>query len=144
MSFYGFLNAYYLNSSGTFFICMVKKRSGRFLFWAPRVLAIMVIVFLALFSFDVFEKGFSLLALGGFFIHSIPSIALLVALVVFWRHDKVAGVAFLILWFLLMVFLTIPRSLFLGHLAVESVALILPSPLLVIGVLFLVNWHCSK
>lgn len=122
---------------------MVKNRS-RLLYWAPRVLAIMIIVFLALFSLDVFEDGFSLLALGGFFIHSIPSIALLVALVVFWRHDKVAGIAFLVLWFLFMVFLTIPRSLFVGHLTMESVALILPSPLLVTGILFLVNWYRKK
>ncbi|MFH1211278.1 MAG: hypothetical protein V1645_05195 [archaeon] len=123
---------------------MVKKRSGRFLFWAPRVLAVLFIVFLTLFSFDVFDDGFSLLALAGFFIHSIPSIVLSAFLWFFWKKDKAAGITFIILWFLLAVFITVPRSLFVGDITIEPVALILPSPLLVVGVLFLVNYYRQK
>ncbi|MFH1331771.1 MAG: hypothetical protein ABIH63_00620 [archaeon] len=119
----------------------MKKGVGRVFHWAARVLAILVIVFLAMFSLDVFEEGFSLLELGGFFIHSIPSIFLLGALFVAWKREKVGGIIFLVLWFLFMVFLTVPRSLFVGKLTVESVVFILPSPLFVVGILFLLSWY---
>jgi hypothetical protein len=108
------------------------------------VLAILFIVFLTLFSLDVFEEGFSLLALGGFFIHSIPSIFLLVALLIAWKREKVGGIIFLVMGVLLMIFLTIPRSLFVGRVTIEPVVFILPSPIFVVGVLFLVSWHYRK
>jgi len=123
---------------------MVKKRSGRFLFWAPRVLAILFILFLAVFSFDVFEGGFSLLALGGFFIHSLPSIVMAVALFFLWNRDKAAGVVFLIFWFLFIIFFSGLRGIFFGEGGVESAALIVSAPILVVGILFLVNWYKNK
>lgn len=55
---------------------------------APRILAILFIVFLTLFSFDVFESGGTTgeIALA-FLMHNIPSITVAVLLAIAWRHD---------------------------------------------------------
>jgi hypothetical protein len=54
---------------------------------------ILFILFLAMFSLDVFDMEGTLLAkLGGFVVHSIPSIALTAALAVLWRKPLIMGV----------------------------------------------------
>ena len=67
---------------------------GRFRFtWIPRTLMILIILFLTMFSLDVFEMEGTLLAkLGGFVIHSIPSLVLVAVLLVAWRNPLLGGV----------------------------------------------------
>lgn len=81
----------------------------KFLYWLPRILAILAIAFLTMFSLDVFEPGTSIwYQLAGFVVHSIPSIILIILLIIAWRRPKVGGIAFLvvgailafIVWFL--------------------------------------------
>ena len=65
--------------------------------WLPRILAILFLLFLMLFSFDVFEMPGSLLEkIGGFIIHSLPSIILAVILILFWNNPLRSGIAFLV------------------------------------------------
>jgi hypothetical protein len=54
---------------------------------------ILFILFLTMFSFDVFEMEGTLLAkLGGFVIHSIPSLVLVAVLLIAWRNPLLGGV----------------------------------------------------
>ena len=65
--------------------------------WLPRILAILFLLFLMLFSFDVFDMPGSLLEkIGGFIIHSLPSIILAVILILFWNNPLRSGIAFLV------------------------------------------------
>ncbi len=74
----------------------VSPRLARIIHWAPRIAAILLIFFISLFSLDVFEMEASPLALlGGFLIHNIPSIAMLVLLIAAWKRPAVGFVAFL-------------------------------------------------
>ncbi len=78
---------------------------------------ILIILFLTMFSLDVFEMEGTLLAkLGGFVIHSIPSLVLVAVLLVAWRNPLLGGVltlasaaAFMLRWHLWtgMTFVTI-------------------------------------
>jgi urea transporter len=68
------------------------------LFWIPRVLVIIFILFLSLFSLDVFGTEASFIEeIVGFLIHSIPSIALAIVLAATWRRPMAGGVLFVIL-----------------------------------------------
>ncbi|MCX6063544.1 MAG: hypothetical protein NTV26_05050 [Caldiserica bacterium] len=76
----------------------MRNSSARFRFiWIPRALMILFILFLTMFSLDVFEMEGTLLAkLGGFVMHSIPSLVLVAVLLVAWRNPLVGGVLTLI------------------------------------------------
>ena len=64
-----------------FLIISNMAKVNKFIFWTPRILAILFILFLAMFSLDVFESasGFGEI-LVGLFIHNIPAMILLVVL----------------------------------------------------------------
>lgn len=101
---------------------------------APRLAAIAIIVFVSLFSLDVFDEPgtpFQLAAL--FVVHSLPSLVMIIFLAVAWKRPVVGFVGFLLagLAFLL---LTTPAQ-FLGNLLLFS------GPLLVIAVLFYADWR---
>ena len=69
----------------------------KWLYWTPRVLSILFIVFLALMSLDVFDGhsnvGNTVL---GLLIHNIPAFILIVILAISWNHEIVGGLAFIL------------------------------------------------
>jgi hypothetical protein len=75
----------------------IDPRLAKIIHWAPRAAAILIILFIGLFSLDVFEmQAPPLELLAGFLIHNIPSILMLVLLVFAWKRPAVGFVAFLI------------------------------------------------
>src|SRR4030042_6652058 len=73
----------------------MKNNINKFVYWPPRILSILFIAFLALFSLDVFEMelGFWQTVLG-LFMHNIPAIVLLIVLLVAWKYEWVGGVVY--------------------------------------------------
>ncbi|MCK9596067.1 hypothetical protein M0R19_02705 [Candidatus Pacearchaeota archaeon] len=121
----------------------MKKRI-KFLFWAPRILAILFIAFLAMFSLDVFDSTSTFWEIaGGLFMHNIPSLILLVLLIISWKHELVGAIAFI---FVGMFFLL--RSLLAGIInppfRFELSVLIIAGPAFLVGILFLVGWLKKK
>jgi len=104
----------------------------KILFWTPRILAIAFILFLTMFSLDVFGGSESIWQqIGGFFVHSIPSFVLLAILLISWKSSRgyVAGFIFTgagIYW------LIVSRSF------VSTWPISLPA--IVVGLLFLWDW----
>lgn len=96
---------------------------------APRVLAILFILFISLFALDSFpgEAPF-LQEFVGFLIHLIPSFVMIVLLVISWNRPLVGGWLFALLGVLFTVFFKTYRSI-LGF-------AILSLPLAVISALF--------
>ena len=110
----------------------------KFLFWLPRILAILFIIFLTSFSLDVFGMGYGFWqSIAGFLIHSIPSLFLIVLLIVAWRRPRLGGFIFLIfgilfvIWYLIM--MRGPKGMVIIWM------LTLSAPIFLIGVLFLVQ-----
>lgn len=106
--------------------------SRRLLFWTPRAICFAFAIFLSLFALDVFHEGYgfwkTLLAL---LIHLVPVYIVLLVLAVAWRWEWIGAVGFagLAIWYAQGVWRRHP----------DWVAVI-AGPLLVIAVLFLVNW----
>ncbi len=74
----------------------VNPRLGRIIRWAPRVAAIMIILFMGLFSLDVFVEGAKPAELAvGLLMHNLPSLALIVVLALAWKRPKLGFWAFL-------------------------------------------------
>ncbi|MDD4531499.1 MAG: hypothetical protein PHH21_02200 [Candidatus Pacebacteria bacterium] len=68
------------------------------LYWLPRAIAILFILFFFVFSLDVFSEGGTFLdKAGGLLMHNIPTIILILALAFSWRNEKKGGYLFVIL-----------------------------------------------
>lgn len=73
------------------------KKINKFVCWAPRILSIMFILFLMLFSLDVFAENLSFWEIAfGLFMHNIPALVLLIVLLISWRYEIVGGIAFIL------------------------------------------------
>ena len=112
----------------------MNKTLKGFLFWTPRVLGILFILFVSLFALDVFEEGLgfwgTLLAL---LMHLLPSIAMTIALVLGWRWEWVGTLGYLAFAIWYIVFASgreMPRGV---------ITLMAGIPIL-IGILFLAGW----
>jgi len=75
----------------------MEKGISKFVYWTPRVLAIIFVLFLALFSLDVFDSASSFSEiLIGLFMHNIPAMILLVVLIISWKHELVGAIVFIL------------------------------------------------
>lgn len=111
----------------------MDSRLKCFLFMSPRVLCILFAVFLGLFALDVFgeEYGFweGVLAL---LIHLLPVYIVVAVLIVAWRREWIGALLFFALG-LFYLFETWGRFHWSTYLAISG-------PLVLIGILFLLNW----
>ncbi|MEA4814148.1 MAG: hypothetical protein VB112_04515 [Oscillospiraceae bacterium] len=122
------------------------KKTEKILYWAPRILSILFICFLTLFSLDVFEPEMSAgeIALG-LFMHNIPSIIMIILLVISWRKEIVGAVSYFCAGFLYIGFLIFGAvNSGLQWYLVISWSIIIAGPAFIIGVLFLINWRKRK
>ena len=107
------------------------------LFWIPRVLVIIFILFLSLFGLDVFGTEASFIKqIVGFLVHSIPSIALAVVLVATWRKPMAGGILFVILSLIMgLLFRTYKSVLIFSTLTL---------PLIIAGALFMIIHYKTR
>jgi hypothetical protein len=116
----------------------VEPRLARIIHWAPRLAAILIIFFISLFSLDVFEmEAPPLELLGGFLMHNIPSIILIVLLVFAWKRPVIGFIAFLIAAALFVVF-------FVRDIYALPNLLLFVLPILLIAFLFYADWKWLK
>jgi lysylphosphatidylglycerol synthetase-like protein (DUF2156 family) len=116
----------------------MTKLGSRTLFWTPRILAILYIAFLSIFSLDVFseEHGFWRIVVA-LLIHLIPSFILLAVLILAWRWEWI-GAALYGVAGLIYVAWTFTRPL---TPAIRMTwILLIAGPAFLLAVLFLANW----
>jgi hypothetical protein len=79
------------------FYSRMKKRGGikPWVYWTPRILSIVFILFLALFSLDVFGNDYGFWGtILAFLMHNIPVFVMGVILWIAWKHEIVGAIAF--------------------------------------------------
>lgn len=108
--------------------------------WSARILAILLILFLMMFSLDVFEEGLVwtqiVLAL---LIHNVPAFILIGIVLVSWKYPLVGAVAFPLAGAAYAVMLLINGAAF-----TSSAILLLSLPALIIGILYGVDAYLRK
>jgi hypothetical protein len=120
----------------------MNKKINPFVHFTPRVLAIIFILFLAMFSLDVFDMN---LGIGGIIVgllmHNIPVFILIALLVVAWKYEIVGGIAF-IAGGLFYIGLLIFGGNFQWYMLFWSVQI--SGPAFLVGILFLIEWFQKK
>jgi hypothetical protein len=102
----------------------MNERSRSLQVWLPRILAILVCLFLSLFALDA--VGASELA-----VHLAPTLVLLAIVAISWRWEWVGGLVFTALAF---VYAYVARD----H---ASWVAVISGPLLIVGVSYLWSWR---
>jgi len=115
----------------------MEHARGRFRFtWIPRTLMILFILFLTMFSLDVFEmEGTVLAKLGGFVIHSIPSLVLVAVLLVAWRNPLLGGV---------LTLASAAALMLRWHLWTGMTFVTIILPVIVVGILFILSHFLGR
>lgn len=111
------------------------------IYWLPRIVSIIFLLFLAMFSLDVFGNGYSFWeTVLGLFMHNIPVFVLLILLIIAWKHEWVGAIAF-ILAGIAYVIMTL-RNPFEWYMI--SWFMIVAVPAITVGILFWINWKLKK
>jgi hypothetical protein len=105
------------------------------LFWAPRLLAVLVCVFLSMFALDAFTPGKALpAAIGDFLIHLMPAAVLAAFVALTWKRPIWGAVAFLAAG-------TFYAASAWSH---PSWVLLISGPLWLVGTLFLLSRQVAR
>jgi hypothetical protein len=121
------------------------KKMNKILFWSPRILCILAILFVSLFAADAFEQGLSIWQqLKAFLIHLIPSFILLTFLIVAWKWELLGGIIFTIIGIGFSPFIFVKNYQMNNSIWMSlGVILSITFPFIVVGILFIVS-HFDK
>ncbi|HEY5689107.1 MAG TPA: hypothetical protein VIS27_12460 [Yeosuana sp.] len=74
------------------------NKSAKILYYTPRILCVIAILFISLFALDAFETGPTIWKqITAFLIHLIPSFILTILLIIAWKKELLGGILFLII-----------------------------------------------
>jgi hypothetical protein len=106
--------------------------NSKILYWIPRILTILAILFMMMFSLDTFGGNESFGAkMLGFFIHNIPDLILIVILIIAWKWEVEGGVLFIIA--------SIIGFIYFHSFSGNPGSLIVIGPFLIVGILFILH-----
>lgn len=110
----------------------MKRPVKKILFWSPRVLGILIAVFVSLFALDVFGEGYSTVeTIVALAMHLIPTLVILIVLQIAWRWEWIGGFLFVALGVLYITLFWEPSNL--------PAYLVISGPLFLTGILFLLD-----
>lgn len=109
---------------------------NKFLCWSPRVLSVMFVAFLCLFSFDGFIEFNGWQTIFTIVIHLLIPVVVLLGTIIAWKRDLVGTAIFFFFasYYVYMVGLNRHWSWYAS----------ISGPALFIGVLYLLNWWQNK
>ena len=109
---------------------------SKLLYWTPRILVILFILFISMFAMDVFGEYSFPLVLVALFMHLIPSFILIILLVVAWKWERVGGILFLVLFVVFTFWFDLYKHIISF--------LLIGLPVLIVGILFLISSKVNK
>ena len=123
------------------------KTSIKLLYWTPRILCVLAILFISMFALDAFDGNASVWQkIGGFIIHLIPSYILIALLIVAWKWELIGGIIFMLIG------LGFAPSIYIinhnrNHFSVSQSlidVLMINGPIIIVGILFLISYYTKK
>lgn len=110
---------------------------NKIVYWSPRIISIIFILFISIFAFDVFGEGYGFPeVLVALFMHLIPSFILIGLTILAWKKPKIGG------WFFIS--LGIGFTIFFNTYREIISFLIISGPVFLIGALYLIESYNKK
>lgn len=111
------------------------------LYWSPRILGILAILFISIFALDAFEPGLTVWQqVRNFALHLIPSFILAIILFVAWRWERIGGLLFLLIGIVFTPFIYL-HNFRMNHSVWISIGVVLAItfPFILTGLLFILH-----
>ncbi len=106
--------------------------TNKILYWSPRILGILAVLFMMIFSLDCFGEYNSIgKQLTCFFMHNIPAFICIATIIIAWKWELIGGIIFVAFF--------IAAGIFFDSFTDNPASLIVIAPFLVTGVLFFVH-----
>jgi hypothetical protein len=118
----------------------------KIVYWVPRILCILAILFVSMFALDSFDPGLTFWQqIGGFFIHLIPTYILTAMLIVAWKWELPGGILFMATGLGLSPFI-FSMNYHMNHSVLMSLGVILMInfPFILTGGLFILSHFLKK
>lgn len=122
------------------------KTNHKILYWTPRILGILTVLFIGMFAFDAFAPtntlGQNILS---FLIHLIPAAGLLILVLAAWRWELVGGIILTLAgigWGVFLFIFNLHRTNSSGAALLVVVSLSLP--FIITGILFIIHHFISR
>lgn len=106
----------------------------KLIYWTPRIVGLLFVGFLSLFSFDVFGNYHGLSLLIAFLMHMLPSFVLLLIAITAWKYGLVGAVSFIA--FATLYALEVPNH--------PEWIIIISGPAFIVGVLYFWDWYLKR
>ena len=123
----------------------MKKKINKYIYWAPRILSIIFILFLMLFSLDIFEMNLNFWGtLLGLFMHNIPTLILIGVLIISWKYELVGGIGFILagIFYIAFILMSAIATGFEWYYLLWAVQI--SGIAFFIGIILLINWNKKK
>ena len=117
-----------------------------FLYWLPRILCILAIVFISFFALDAFQPELTVWQqIQAFLMHLIPSFILLLFLLIAWKWELIGGVIFVLIGLVLSPFVYMHNYNMNGSvwMSIGIIAMI-TFPFILVGILFILGYIVNK
>lgn len=102
------------------------------LYYIPRIYTILAILFMGVFSLDVFESNDSIIRkLLGFIVSNIPVLILICILIVAWKREVLGGIMFILA--------AIAGFIFFRSFSGNPASIIVIAPFFLTGVMFILH-----
>ncbi|MCX6282300.1 MAG: hypothetical protein NTU51_10095 [Bacteroidetes bacterium] len=121
-------------------------KSVLLLYWAPRVLAILAILFVSVFSLDAFRAGLPLKTqILDWLMHMVPSFVLIIILAIAWRWENIGGMIFMAIGLAFSPFIfwgnySMNHSIWMSFFIILTITF----PFILTGALFMLSHHTRK
>ncbi len=116
------------------------------LFWLPRIICILAILFVSLFALDAFQPNLSIWQqIGAFLMHLTPSFILTALLIIAWKWELIGGIMFTIIGLGLSP-VVFTHNYNMNHSIQMSFGIIaaITVPFIVVGILFIMSYSYKK
>ena len=123
------------------------KKLKPFLYWFPRILCILAILFVSIFALDAFQPELTFWQqIQGFIMHLIPSFVLLLFLLIAWKWELIGGVIFVLIGLGLSPVIYIHNYHMNGSVWMSlGIISMITLPFILVGVLFMLShWNKKK
>ncbi len=117
----------------------------RFIYWLPRILCIIAILFISVFALDAFQPELTVWQqIQAFSMHLIPSFVLLLILIIAWKWELAGGIVFLIIGIGLSPLVFMHNYRMNGSIGMSLMIIAtITFPFILVGVLFILG-HLNK
>jgi hypothetical protein len=114
--------------------------------WLPRILCILAILFIGMFSLDAFDPKLTLgQQLLGFLMHNIPTLILIAVLIISWKWEFIGGIIFLAIGIIFTPFIFIHNYQMNHSVGISlGIVMLITFPFIVVGCLFIVSHSVKK